>query len=231
MAKRTQIVCQHLEYISRGALEQYQDIIRQYLRQRHGVYALYRNGKLHYVGLAGNLRSRLRQHLHDRHKDSWDHFSVYLTIGDRGIKELETLLLRIISPDGNRAGGRFVRSQNLAVQLKRDIRQRHREQERVLVPGPRTKAVAKVLLVAGDAATLPPLAKYVTAPHRMRVRYKGNWYRARLRRDGTIRYDGVVYRSPSAAGNAVRKRPTNGWQFWQYERAPGDWVPLSKIRA
>jgi hypothetical protein len=62
------------------------------------------------------------------------------------------------------------------------------------------------------------------------VRYKGKLYRARIRRDGTILYDGTIYKTPSAAGIAVRKLPTNGWQFWQYERAPGDWIPLSKIR-
>jgi hypothetical protein len=56
MKKRTQIVCQHLEYISREALERYQDIIRQYIRGRHGIYALYRKGKLQYVGLASKIR-------------------------------------------------------------------------------------------------------------------------------------------------------------------------------
>ena len=52
MAKRTPLVCQELENISREALGKYQDIIRQYVRRRHGVYALYRRGKLQYVGLA-----------------------------------------------------------------------------------------------------------------------------------------------------------------------------------
>jgi len=79
MAKRTPLVCQQLENISREALGKYQDIIRQYVRRRDGVYALYRRGKLHYVDLASNLRSRLGHHLRDRHQDSWDRFSVYLT--------------------------------------------------------------------------------------------------------------------------------------------------------
>jgi len=231
MKKRTQIVCQHLEYISREALERHQDIIRQYIRRRHGIYALYRNGKLQYVGLASNLRARLNRHLHDRHKDSWDHFSVYLTIDDRGIKELETLLLRIVSPSGNKVGGKFVKSQNLAVQLRREIRTWHRKQEELLVPVRRKKGSAKTSRIAQERdGNAPPLAKFISVPKRIRVRYKGKLYRARIRRDGTILYDGVVYRTPSAAGNAVRKRPTNGWQFWQYERAPGDWVALSKIR-
>lgn len=96
MAKRTPLVCQQLENISREALGKYQDIIRQYVRRRHGIYTLYRRGKLHYVGLASNLRSRLGHHLRDRHQDSWDRFSVYLTIGDTHLKELEALILRMI---------------------------------------------------------------------------------------------------------------------------------------
>ncbi len=230
MTKQTQIVCQHLENISRAALEEYQDIIREYVRKRHGIYALYRRGKLHYVGLASNLRVRLKQHLHDRHKDSWDRFSVYLTIDNNAIKELETLLLRIVNPDGNRTGGRFVRSENLALRLKKDIRQRHREKEMDLVPGSRRKMAKKKVPKKEPGDKSIPLAGYVKKPMRMRVKYKGKTYRARIRRDGMIRYDGVIYKTPSAAGMAVRKRPTNGWQFWQVERAPGDWVSLTKIR-
>jgi len=67
MKKRTQLVCQHLENISRQALERHQDIIGQYARGRQGIYAWYRRGKLYYVGLATNLRNRLKQHLKDRH--------------------------------------------------------------------------------------------------------------------------------------------------------------------
>ena len=60
MAKRSsQLVCQHLESISRNVLEEYQKVIRRFVRGRNGVYALYRRGKLHYVGLASSLLGRL----------------------------------------------------------------------------------------------------------------------------------------------------------------------------
>ena len=183
------------------------------------------------MGFATNLRGRLHRHLRDRHKDSWHHFSVYLTIDNRGMKELETLLLRVVSPSGNRVGGKFVRSQNLAVQIRRELRMWQREQERVLVPVRRLKASeTKSPLIEESTATPPPLAAYTSASKQLRRKYKGKLYRAKIRRDGTILYDGIVYRTPSAAEIAVRKRSTNGWQCWQYERAPGDWVPLSKIR-
>jgi len=76
MGKKVALVSQHLESISREALEKYQDIVRRYVRRRQGVYALYRRNKLYYIGLASNLRSRLAHHLRDHHKESWDRFSV-----------------------------------------------------------------------------------------------------------------------------------------------------------
>jgi hypothetical protein len=66
------LVSQFLERVSRNALKEYQDVIREFVRRRHGLYALYRNDKLYYVGLASNLRNRLKAHLKNRHSDSWD---------------------------------------------------------------------------------------------------------------------------------------------------------------
>ena len=121
MPKRTPLVCQHLENVSRDALEQYQDIIRQYVRHRQGVYALYRRGKIYYVGLARNLRNRLAHHLKDRHHDSWDRFSFYITIGDKHLRELESLILRIVKPSGNKQKGKFAKSEDLRPRFKRDL--------------------------------------------------------------------------------------------------------------
>src|SRR3954451_25363477 len=119
MARRSQLVCQQLEKISRDALEKYQDIVRHYIRGRNGVYALYKRDKLYYVGLATNLRGRLKQHLKDQHGEAWDRFSVYLTIGDSHLKEMESLILRIAHPSGNKQIGKFVRCENLVKRFAR----------------------------------------------------------------------------------------------------------------
>src|SRR2546425_7734360 len=87
LMKQRQLVIQHLERISGRLLEDAPRCIRQLIRRRCGVYALYRRGKLYYVGLAGNLMGRIEHHLKDRHKGTWDTFSVYLTIRDEHIKE------------------------------------------------------------------------------------------------------------------------------------------------
>ena len=122
MRARDNFVCDHLGNVSREALEEYQSVIRAYVRRRHGVYALYRRGKLYYVGLASNLRQRLNTHLKDHHAGSWDRFSVYVTIGDSHLRELEALILRIVKPKANVQRGKLSGSQDLRRRFKRDIR-------------------------------------------------------------------------------------------------------------
>ncbi|OPY85493.1 MAG: hypothetical protein A4E71_02041 [Smithella sp. PtaU1.Bin162] len=45
-SNKGQLVSQHLENISRAALENYQGILKEYVKGRHGVYALYIKGHL-----------------------------------------------------------------------------------------------------------------------------------------------------------------------------------------
>lgn len=230
MAKRAQLVSQHLENISREALVKYQDIVRRYVRGRQGVYALYRRGKLYYVGLAGNLRSRLTHHLRDRHGQSWDRFTVYLTIGDSHLKELESLILRIVRPTGNKQSGKFVKSADLRPKFSKDIRALHRKELRWLIgPGSTPEPVLERDELTEEPK--PVLARYISQPIGLRAKYKGHILKARVRRDGLIRFAGRIYRSPSLAGAAAcKRRSCNGWTFWTYERAPGDWIPLDELR-
>lgn len=230
MNRRAQLVCQHLENISRDALEQYQEIVRHYVRGRQGVYVLYRRGKLYYVGLATNLRNRLKHHLRDRHKNSWDHFSVYLTIGDRHLHELESLILRIVKPVGNQQKGKFARAED----LRQRFRQHCMRNMKAAVDGlfGKTGAIQETQeteeVQKGRRAVL---AKYISAPLILKAKFKGQLITARVRRDGTILMAGKVYTSPSVAGAVVCKRIScNGWTFWKYERAPGDWVLLNELR-
>jgi hypothetical protein len=231
MADKQNFVCEHLENISREALEEYQDIIRKYVRRRHGVYALYRRGKLYYVGLATNLRNRLKNHLKDRHGESWDRFSVYLTIGDSHLRELEALTLRIVRPKGNKQKGRLTGSEDMRRKLTRDLKEFYRQNIQDIM-GRYAKPIKDE---PENDNPKPPLARYIssraiTAPTTLRAHHGGKLVRARIRRDGSIRFGGSLYKSPSAAGTACRKKATNGWQFWEYERARGDWVSLDELR-
>jgi Restriction Enzyme Adenine Methylase Associated len=75
------------------------------------------------------------------------------------------------------------------------------------------------------------LAEYIKRPMKIRTRYKGKLVYAQVRRDGRIRFSQTLFDSPSLAGAAACARRTcNGWRFWEYERAPGDWVQLDELR-
>jgi len=231
MAKSTQLVSQRLENISSDALEKYQDIIRNYVRGREGIYALYKRDKLYYVGLARNLRNRLKQHLKDRHRGEWDRFSVYLTVGgDSHIKELESLALRIVKPKGNKVKGKLVRSEDLRGKFRKDIqRKNHRDLDALF--GRVQPAVIERVVREAAGGRMPTLAAFIREPMKLKARHKGKTLYAHVNASGHVRFDGKVYTSPSLAGAAaVKRRTCNGWDFWQFERGPGDWVPLAKLR-
>lgn len=211
MPSRPKLVTQFLEDISREALDEHPELVQEFVGRRNGIYALFDRGNLYYAGLASDLRWRLKHHLKDRHHDSWDSFSVYLTIGDKHLRELESLLIRVAQPPGNRQLGRFAGAENLERKFERALDSKHRMHKDRLLGRP----VAVVKAKAGDSSSL-----------RLRARYKGKLVKARQRRDGSVRYEKKVYTSLSAAATAVCGHPVNGRWFWHFERSPGDWVRM-----
>lgn len=227
-SNKGQLVSQHLENISRTALQKYQNILKEYVKGKHGVYALYRHGHLYYVGLASNLRNRLKTHLRDRHAQTWDSFSVYLTIQDSHLHELETLILKIASPKGNRQSGNFINAQNLKPIFKKAVT--GAQQKELIKLGLKKISVVTKPKIKAQRGQNPILAPYVKNRFKLRFKYKGKVYKATVRKDGTINYKGKLYNSPSTAASAITKRAMNGWTIWRYERAPRDWVLLDILR-
>lgn len=229
-SRKGQLVCQHLENISRIALEKYPEIIKEFVKGRHGVYALYRKKRLNYVGLATNLRNRLKTHLKDRHAHSWDTFSAYLTIKDSHLHELESLLLRIAMPKDNKQTGKLIRSQDLKPSFKKKIKE-SQDAETDVILGCARKLINIVKKKQHEKREISLiLAPYVKSRFTIRFRYKGKLYRATVRKDGTISYKSKIFNSPSKAAESIRRGGVNGWYAWQYERAPGDWVSLNELR-
>lgn len=80
--------------------------IRQLLRNKHGIYALFDKGELYYIGRATgtDLYTRIKDHYkRDRHKGKWDTFS-FATLNTREHGgELESLILSLYMPEGNRS--------------------------------------------------------------------------------------------------------------------------------
>jgi len=235
-SKNARLVCQHLENLSRQMLEQHPELISDFVKGRSGVYALYRRQKLYYVGLAGSLLRRLKNHLKDHHGQTWDRFSVYLTVGPQYMREIEALLIRISDPPGNKVKGKFIRSEDLKREVRRKYRmyQRKRESEMFgtgTAEGRPPKRPGRKPREDGRAAALKEYVHLMRPRPRLRATYKGKTYTAKVLKDGTISFGGKHYRTPTAAAKAISGRKShNGWRFWQYERAPRDWVPLTELR-
>jgi hypothetical protein len=135
MSKQKNLVIQHLENISGKVLEDYPDVIKTMIKGKAGVYSLYRRQKLYYIGLASNLMNRIKTHLKDRHKGKWDRFSVYLTVHDEHIKELESLLIKVSNPIGNNTGGGFINSQSLRNTINNRIKEKDDDRRALLIGG------------------------------------------------------------------------------------------------
>ena len=238
MAKRTKsrhkkprgadLLTGYLEGISWRVFEYYPAVLKRLIHRKGGVYALYKGPKLFYVGLASNLMWRLKAHLKDRLASKWDRFSVYLAREDQHIKQLETLLLRISKPPGNRVKGKFQQSANLYRELNSAMSAADADQRATMIGGhvERNRRRRKMRDEKGIAA----LSGLVDRRIPLRARNNGKLYRATLRRDGVIAYQGKRYLSPSAAGIAALGRGVNGWSFWRFRNAAGEWVRLREMR-
>ena len=91
----------------------FKEKLEELMKGYSGIYALYRGEKLYYVGLTKDLRGRVRHHLEDRHGRKWDHFKIFRIPRSRYLKDIETLVLQIMKPKGNRSMGWVPRDADL----------------------------------------------------------------------------------------------------------------------
>ncbi len=228
-----QLVLGHLERISSKVFSDFPKQLTDLVSKQHGVYALYKGNRLYYVGLASNLRNRIRHHLRDRHAGKWDKFSLYLVRKADHIKELESLILRIADPTGNAIRGGLARAENLRFELQAKIKAAQEKQlfsllgakKRIKLKQRRSRPQRKVKM-----ASKPALAPYVKRRFKIRARDRGKLFEARVRSNGTINFNGNLFNSPSGAGKAATGRLKNGWWFWHFKNKKGEWVRLRELR-
>jgi RAMA domain-containing protein len=205
-ARHGSLVSRFVEHIPRKALEQRH--ARDYIAGFRGLYALFKEGRLRYVGLAeDDLERRLRYHLRDHLKNSWDSFSAYCLTDAAApyLHDLEAAFHRISEPKKNRQKGRFIGGENVS----EAIIQRHRA-------GRLYSLLKNGRLKEGQVLTM---------------RWGRGDHFATLTPDGHILFDGKPYASPSAAGKAVaRGNNVDGWAWWHYEASPGVWHQLTSLR-
>ena len=104
-SEKVEIVSTLLERIPADALDNIytEKRMKQLLKGVYGIYALFKGGNLYYIG-QGDLYQRLLAHYKkDRHKEEWDTFAFAKLRNPEVRKELESLLISLTDPPGNRA--------------------------------------------------------------------------------------------------------------------------------
>jgi hypothetical protein len=225
------IVTGYLEKVNADVFDSYQKEITDMTKGEQGIYALYRKNKLYYVGLATNLRNRIKHHLKDRHKDHWTHFSLYIIRKVDHIKELESLLLRIAYPVGNSQKGKLRTSTNLMPSLLDRVEESHEREIINLFKGTRLHLVKSKKVRPSNRRVLP-LKGLVVPWKRIYATYKGKPYKAMVYPSGRIRMEEKFFDTPTAAAKAIigDKAVRNGWTFWQVKDNKGRLVRLSTVR-
>ena len=120
-SSRGLLVRAYAEDISASLLEKHGDTIKLVIGRKRGVYVLSKDGKPYYIGLANELPSRLSHHLKDRHARRWDRFNFYAIRSQKYVKDIESILIRVAEPKGNRQKGGFGKDKNLRKTLQNEI--------------------------------------------------------------------------------------------------------------
>lgn len=221
------LVSEFFEKISWEIFEEYPQVINEMIKGKAGLYALYNKDKLYYVGLTVNLKGRLKAHLKDRHMGRWNRFSVYLVTESEHTKPLESLVLRIASLPGNRVTGSIPGATNMARSIAKQMKDIAANKQAKMLGGTAAKKRIKAKV---KAAGTQGVNGVLERRHALWAEYKGKEYKATLRKDGQISFNGKLYSSPSAAAKkAAGRSAINGRAFWKYRNEAGEWVALSHL--
>jgi hypothetical protein len=108
--RRGTLVKGYIPSISRKFLEIdfFKDKMGELLKGNTGLYVLYENDDLYYVGITSrDLFNRLYQHTKDKHKDNWNKFSVFIIGRGKYLRDVESMAQLISDPPANAWKSRF----------------------------------------------------------------------------------------------------------------------------
>ena len=100
--KKGNLIKHYLQEVKSTSFDAIGREIKKILKEQPGIYALYKEEKLWYVGLATNLKNRIPWHLKDRHAKKWDNFSIFIVRNGKYLRDLERTVIQIAKPKGNK---------------------------------------------------------------------------------------------------------------------------------
>ena len=234
---------QHCLSVLKGKLEKaptplftdkrYKEIRKNEFENKHGVYALYnKKGRLYYVGRASNMKSRLYNHLRNKHSGQWHYFSVYFTNSAQQARELESIIISIDKPKGNTQKPKLkVMDKEMKRRIKKSMKviDKERRQFGLVGAGKKSKLNKTSNRKSKTKNQKFSLKGLFSENKPLRGEHKQNTHSADLLTSGKVLYKGKEY-SLSGAGKVVRGLETNGWTFWQIRNHKNKWIALDELR-
>ena len=222
------ILTQKLEGISKKIFERHKKKVIHYIGNKPGVYALYDEKELYYVGRASDLAKRVNHHLKDRHSALWTHFSVYFTKKVQYANDIEAVIISIAQPKGNKVKPKLGKETRLKDIIRKAIKESHQEELKELGFEGKRRVDSK------KKNKRPNLKNYFEKKQSLMKSYKGKIYRATMLKSGKIKYKNKLYNTPTSAAKAIVRRKSlnsaiNGWEFWFIKDSESNWVKLSDL--
>jgi len=103
--KRGSLIQYALDNIKRKSLDVIKRELRSVLKERAGIYALYKRGVVVKVGLGTNIYSRIKGHAKSKSID-WDTASLFIIKDIKYLRDVETAVNRIAKPKYSLQRGR-----------------------------------------------------------------------------------------------------------------------------
>ena len=105
----------------------FEERLKEIMKGYSGIYALYKNKKLYYIGLTTDLHGRIKWHTKDRHAGKWDKFIIFRIKKINYLKDIETLVQNVIDTKGNRSKGNVPKDSDLNKILQEILKQHKKE--------------------------------------------------------------------------------------------------------
>jgi hypothetical protein len=96
--------------------------LKTIIKNFSGIYALYQNERLYRVGLTTDLLWRIKSYLKAPHAGKWNKFVIFRIAKVNYLKDIETLVLEISHPPGNKVKGKVPKDADINRLLRKILR-------------------------------------------------------------------------------------------------------------
>ena len=191
----SKIIKYQLPKVSIEVLLKYEKDLINFIKNKGGIYVLYRDNDIYYVGKADNLKRRITQHVKDHHKNEWNAFSLCIPNTKSAIPAIERILISLLKPVGN----------NLL--YEREIKRAERELENAIMRSHKERMNYLFHREEPQKIKKRKTKKIkITKKNRcLEKEYNGKKYRVLALADGMFRFQSKRYPSLTAIAKKITK--------------------------